>query len=98
MNEFERAMAKTEKREHRKTLTLPKASEINTGVIASAVPKEKAFKDAIIEVLVVLPGREFCFTLVKTNVLSNVNPSKMNEAEFRKAIVQGLAPLLGNVK
>jgi len=91
MNEFERAQARTEKREQRKTLTLTKPfEEIIT------VPKEKSQSiDGVIKVTVILPYETFELTFTKPNVMGM---KRLTKADFHRAIVEGLRPILGTVR
>jgi len=95
MNEFERAIAKTEKREQRKTLTLPPKDFVEK-TIEIPVPKEKKPSiDGIIKVSVVLPYDEFEMIFIKPNVMGM---KRITKAEFQRAIFNGLKPLLGDVR
>lgn len=98
MNEFERAQAKTDKREQRKILTLPKAAELNAEFVALTppVPKEKSASiDAVIHVTVTLPYETFELSFTKPNVLGM---RRLTKLDFQRAITEGLKSILGNVK
>lgn len=99
MNEFQRALAKTEKREARKTLTLP---VITARDIAEQheekqpVAKEKkASNDGIIDVTITLPYETFQLRFVKQNI---TGMKRLSRRDFEKAITEGLRPILGGIK
>jgi hypothetical protein len=103
MNEFERAMERTQKREQRKTLTLPTKAvsfegdiEIPSETRVLTVPKEKSANiDAVIYVTVTLPYETFEFSFTKPNVLGM---RRLNKLDFQRAITDGLKSILGSVK
>jgi hypothetical protein len=91
MNEFDKALAKTDKREQRKTLHLPSAPEP-----VVIVPKEKRPSiDAVITVTVELPYERFELSFTKANV---VGMRKLSKNDFKKAISEGLSSILGAVR
>lgn len=94
MNEFERAIAKTEKREQRKILTLSKEPAEPAPVVA-VIKEKKPSLDGTIKVSVVLPYDTFELTFTKPNVMGM---KRLSKAEFERAIIQGLTPLLGVVR
>jgi hypothetical protein len=79
--------------------------EAKKALVALEIPKEvpvevpmaKPTTDAVISVTVVLPNAEHRFTLTKKNVLQNVPNEKLKANEFRKCVVDGLRPILGDV-
>jgi hypothetical protein len=93
MNEFERAIAKTEKREQRKTLTLAKVEE--PAPVVAATKEKKPSLDGIITVGVVLPYDSFELTFTKPNVMGM---KRLSRADFHRAIVEGLKSILGGVR
>jgi hypothetical protein len=98
MNEFERAMAKTEKREQRKTMHMPEPVILNDcpAVADIPVPKEKSASiDAVIRVTVTLPYDTFELSFTKPNVLGM---RRLTKLDFQRAITDGLKSILGGVK
>lgn len=105
MDQFEQARLKAQKRIERQAryAGIPK-EEIKKipeapAWVAPVVPKEKdtSFHAAVIEVKVRLPNGEFGFSLLKTAVLQNANPSKLTRGNFMNCVITGLQPLLGRV-
>jgi len=65
-------------------------------VVAAPVLNEKS-PDGFITVTVELPDRQFSFVLRKRNVLSNVQKVYMNRDAIKRAVRNGLEPLLGGM-
>lgn len=98
MNEFERALERTEKRQQRKMLAKafeePKQAPVEPQVIP--VPKEKRPSlDAVINISVSLPYAQFDFSFTKANVMGM---KRLSKNDFYKAISEGLKPILGNLR
>jgi hypothetical protein len=73
MNEFERAIERTEKREQRKTLHLPTAVELAPDI--APVAKEKSTSiDGIIKVTVTLPYETFEMSFTKATLSEGLKP------------------------
>jgi hypothetical protein len=103
MNQFELAKLKAQKRAARqaKQVEVEQVDVVEAGGCAPpvVVPKEKEPSNAaIIDVTVTLPNGEFSLRLIKQAVLQNASPSRLNRNEFRNRIMDGLRPLLGEVK
>lgn len=99
MNAIEQALARTQKRlerQERKTLALPKDVPEIKEVPVLLVPKEKS-DDGVISITITLPTGEFSYKFVKPNIRANMNAGRMTREEFRKAFLNGLAPLVGAV-
>lgn len=97
MNEFERAQARTEKRELRKTLSLPPKSPVLVPepVIPIAPKEKRPNTDGVITVSVDLPYDQFELIFTKANI---TGMKKLSRADFHKAFSEGLRPLLGVLK
>jgi hypothetical protein len=96
MNQFELARLKAQKRAERQTnpaVVVPVEPE------APVAPKEKGpSNSAVIDVRVSLPDGEITMQFVKAAVYQNANKSRLNKREFTNRILEGLKPLLGEVK
>lgn len=100
MNAIEQAHQRYERNKAARERQALKAQEPVVEVEAPAaveVPKERPMADAVIRVTVELPTGVLAFVLTKKDVLSNVPNGLLNQREFRKHIVDGLKPLLGDV-
>ena len=99
MNAFEQARQKHAKNLERRTRAQEKDPVIAAPKPQIAVllaPKERR-SDAVISVTVSLPSGEFSFRFLKRDVLSNVPNHRLTRQEFKRAIVDGLVPLMGRV-
>jgi hypothetical protein len=98
MNQFELARLKAQKRAERQAKPVVTAVEPVVPVVAPA-PKEKGpSNSAVIDVRVSLPDGEITMQFVKAAVYQNANKSRLNKREFTNRILEGLKPLLGEVK
>src|SRR5690349_2983342 len=103
MDTFEKARLKYEKNRTQQGRGLPKTlgqfydePEVEEVV----APKEKppsATKHGVIECQVVLPDRTFKVTVTKRDIYSNVQSSKVNEANVKKCLIDGFRSLMGDV-
>jgi hypothetical protein len=103
MNAIEQALARTAKREARKTLTLEKPQEqVSVAPVVTPEPpvvtKEKPRTLGEIRVQVILPEGSFEFSLFKDAIMSNVSRSRLNKTDFSRAIAAGLAPIVGALR
>lgn len=106
LNAFDLAKYKADWKAYKASLSKPESlpeikAEESAPPAVVVVPKEKAptpSPDAVIVVSIHLPNKSIGFSLRKRNVMANINPSKANETEFRNAITNGLAPLLGRME
>ena len=99
MNAIEQALARTAKREARKTLRLEREPEIAAPVVTpEVVAKEKPRTVGEIRIQVILPEGGFEFSLFKDSIMSNVSRSRLNKIDFSRAIAAGLAPILGALR
>ena len=105
MNAFDQARKKYEKnKERRERVPQDKPEVVETAPAEplyiepfGPLPPKQRGSDGLIRVTVELPDRDFTFTLRKRGIASNVQKSKLNENEFKRAITAGLVPLLGGV-
>lgn len=102
MDQFEAAKlkhAKNYERQHRVKIEpepLPVVVPDSLPVLLQA-PKEKPKHAAVIHVMVVLPDREFTFSLTKPHIYQNITANRLNKSEVKKCLEDGLRPLLGSL-
>lgn len=105
MDQFEAARLKTAQREARKArydVTEPRVEIVNPDWVCKVevepqIIKEKPKKHGVFTVNVSLPNGDFSFTITKTNIFSNISPSRLTAAEIKKYMIEGLKPLLGGL-
>lgn len=102
MDQFEAARLKTAQREERKARYTQSELMPEQPIVLPIEPppqilKEKPKRHGIFTVNVSLPNGDFSFAITKTNVFSNISPSRLTASEIKKHMIEGLKPLLGGL-
>ena len=95
MDQFELAKQKHEKLKAKQAERTIPIQPIEV-LPALLIPKEKPKNDhGVFECTVLLPDRAFKVVVVKRNIYANVTPTKISEANVKKALIEGLRNLVG---
>ena len=99
LDAFERARVRHEtNRQRREEQTVPAVPQVVATPVAESVHKEKPDHEAIFEVKVSLPDKEFKLMLIKRHVYSGIPAHRMTKEAVRSAIKDGLMKLLGDIE